>query len=176
MAWIGSPTSALVRSRPISSVHHNTSSHPTKVTGGEKCCYINQNKRETLFYRFPKSSTLSRKMLTTSRTFFLFGPKSAGKVHFFLVTGDSPCSAGTGVVSQVKTARGVMLTAPNNLATRLRISRAISLLPLYTFMAWTGTSLPLHLPFLRADILQVMGEWVHDLPSKRDPFLLVDVV
>ena len=37
-AWIGSPTSALARSRPISSVHHNTSSHPTKVTGSGKGC------------------------------------------------------------------------------------------------------------------------------------------
>jgi hypothetical protein len=139
-AWICSPISALARSRPISSVHHNTSSHPTKVIGGEKGCYKNQNKRETLFYRFSKSSTFSRKMLTTSHNFFLFPPMFTEEVHFFLVIGDSPCSEGTGVVSQSKTARGVMSTAHNNLATRLRFSRALSLLRLYTFMAWTGTS------------------------------------
>ena len=71
---------------------------------------------------------------------FLFRRKFAENVHFYLVTGDSSCSAGTWVVSQEKIAKGVMLTTPNNLATRLRISRVMSLLPLYTFMAWTGTS------------------------------------
>jgi len=54
-------------------------------------------------------------------------------------------SVGNGVTS-----RGMKLTTHLHLVLRLRMSGAAPLLPVYTFMAWTGTVLPI--PFNDDDL------------------------
>jgi hypothetical protein len=51
-------------------------------------------------------------------------------------------SVGTGVLSRGYSGRGVKLTTHFYLIPRLRMSGAVPLLRLYTFMAWTGRTLP----------------------------------
>jgi len=48
----------------------------------------------------------------------------------------------TGVYSRGQLDRGVMLTTYLHVAPRFRKSSAISLIPQYAFMAWTGGILP----------------------------------
>ena len=52
-------------------------------------------------------------------------------------------SVGTGVHSQGQSGCSVKLTAYHHLASKLGMSGAIRLLPLYAFTAWTGKTLPL---------------------------------
>jgi len=51
--------------------------------------------------------------------------------------------SGTGVLSPGQNSRNVELTTHLHLVTRLRNGGVIPLLPLYAFMSWTGTNLPL---------------------------------
>jgi hypothetical protein len=48
---------------------------------------------------------------------------------------------GSGLLSRQENGRGLKLTADLRLISRLRMSGAVVPLSLYTFMAWTGTTL-----------------------------------
>jgi hypothetical protein len=52
--------------------------------------------------------------------------------------------SGYQVLSQVYSSQGVKLTSHLRLVLRLRMSEAVSLLPVYAFFAWTEKTLPLN--------------------------------
>jgi len=54
---------------------------------------------------------------------------------------------GTRVLSQESGSQGIKLTIHLHLVPRLRMSRAITLLPLYAIMLWKGIMLPFFLIF-----------------------------
>ena len=53
---------------------------------------------------------------------------------------------GTGFLSRRKSGRDMKLAPHSHIVTRLRMGGAIHLLPLYALIAWSGNSLPFHLP------------------------------
>jgi hypothetical protein len=84
-----------------------------------------------------------------SRVWILAGARDFSLLQNIETSGSeahpTSCSTGTGVLPQGKCSQGVILATDFHLASRLWMSRAVLLFPLYAFMSWTGTPLPLPL-------------------------------
>jgi hypothetical protein len=78
-------------------------------------------------------------------------------------------SIAIGVLSRGYNGRDVMLTSHFHLVQRLRISGAIPLLPLYAFMAWTRTTLPVP----TAKCWENTSVVPRPIPSKSFPFIVL---
>jgi hypothetical protein len=78
--------------------------------------------------------------LSMNRRFFLLrNVCTSSAVH------PASCSLDAGVLSRGENGRRVMLTTHFHVALRLRMSRATPVVSLYSFMAMTGTTLPVPL-------------------------------
>jgi len=90
---------------------------------------------------------VAKKNISVDENRTLVYPGTDNSFSLFKTVQTTTCSKGTGFVSRVYSYRGVKLTIHHQLAPELRMCGAITLLPLYAFMVWKGTTLPLPLLF-----------------------------
>jgi hypothetical protein len=87
------------------------------------------------------------------------------------LTRPATCSQGTSVLHRGQSGRSVMFTTHLYLVQKLRISGAVTLLPMYTFKAPTATTSPVCLPDLSVTLLKLprfgalISPHVHSGPS-----------